>query len=41
MENYEHEKQHRIIIWGLGTLYNRHFNLLKYAESTVIEVNKR
>lgn len=32
MENYEREKSYRIIVWGLGTLYNRHVNLLKYAE---------
>lgn len=41
IENYEHEKRHRIIIWGLGTLYNRHLNLIKYAELKVIEVDKR
>lgn len=32
MEKREREKRYRIIIWGLGTLYNRHLNFLKYAE---------
>lgn len=32
MEKNESEKRYRIIIWGLGKFYNRHLNLLKYAE---------
>lgn len=29
----ECEKRYRIVLWGLGTDYNRHVNLLKYAEA--------
>lgn len=32
MENNKHETPYRIIVWGLGTVYNRHINSLKYAE---------
>lgn len=32
MDRNGYDNQYRIVVWGLGTDYNRHMNLLKYAE---------